>query len=97
MFEVKDNKEIGAYIEKLIVDKFPNKRQFSIAYIEKVGLDRNNQEQIRKTSNKINQIIKGERATIQIRDLPIFCELLGCKFRFIGSPIPLATDQCFRL
>ena len=20
-----------------------------------------------------------------------------CKFRFIGSPIPLATDQCFRL
>lgn len=72
MFEVKDNKEIGAYIEKLIVDKFPNKRQFSIAYIEKVGLDRNNQEQIRKTSNKINQIIKGERATIQIRDLPIF-------------------------
>jgi hypothetical protein len=19
-----------------------------------------------------------------------------CKFRFIGSPIPLATDQCFR-
>ena len=34
MFEVKDNKEIGAYIEKLIVDKFPNKRQFSIAYIE---------------------------------------------------------------
>ena len=30
MFEVKDNKEIGAYIEKLNVDKFPNKRQFSI-------------------------------------------------------------------
>ena len=23
--------------------------------------------------------------------------LAGCKFRFIGSPIPLATDQCFRL
>ena len=23
--------------------------------------------------------------------------LTGCKFRFIGSPIPLATDQCFRL
>ena len=21
----------------------------------------------------------------------------ACKFRFIGSPIPLATDQCFRL
>ena len=21
----------------------------------------------------------------------------NCKFRFIGSPIPLATDQCFRL
>lgn len=24
-------------------------------------------------------------------------EQLVCKFRFIGSPIPLATDQCFRL
>ena len=22
---------------------------------------------------------------------------IDCKFRFIGSPIPLATDQCFRL
>ena len=22
---------------------------------------------------------------------------MKCKFRFIGSPIPLATDQCFRL
>jgi hypothetical protein len=21
---------------------------------------------------------------------------IHCKFRFIGSPIPLATDQCFR-
>lgn len=28
----------------------------------------------------------------------IFLICLGfiCKFRFIGSPIPLATDQCFR-
>ena len=24
-------------------------------------------------------------------------EKIVCKFRFIGSPIPLATDQCFRL
>lgn len=24
-------------------------------------------------------------------------EAAKCKFRFIGSPIPLATDQCFRL
>ena len=22
--------------------------------------------------------------------------IINCKFRFIGSPIPLATDQCFR-
>lgn len=25
-----------------------------------------------------------------------FQRLDACKFRFIGSPIPLATDQCFR-
>ena len=24
-------------------------------------------------------------------------QIIYCKFRFIGSPIPLATDQCFRL
>ena len=80
MFEVKDNKEIGAYIEKLIVDKFPNKRQFSIAYIEKVGLDRNDQEQIRKTSNKINQIIKGfvhmKPLTIHKKSVNLLSELL---------------------
>ena len=29
-----------------------------------------------------------------VRDLTM--EFRGCKFRFIGSPIPLATDQCFR-
>ena len=29
-------------------------------------------------------------------DIDTFNELLhNCKFRFIGSPIPLATDQCF--
>ena len=30
-----------------------------------------------------------------IRNHMIFTQY--CKFRFIGSPIPLATDQCFRL
>lgn len=28
---------------------------------------------------------------------PNTLHLTECKFRFIGSPIPLATDQCFRL
>ena len=30
--------------------------------------------------------------------LRLLCSFsMVCKFRFIGSPIPLATDQCFRL
>lgn len=32
----------------------------------------------------------------EVFDSMALCEQI-CKFRFIGSPIPLATDQCFRL
>ena len=30
-------------------------------------------------------------------DFDVYIVADACKFRFIGSPIPLATDQCFRL
>lgn len=78
MFEVKDSKQIGAYIKKLIYSKYPSQRQFCIEYIKKMGFDEADSEQIRRTTNKVNQIIKGDRATVQVNDLPFFCELLKC-------------------
>ena len=38
-------------------------------------------------------------AVALLKLFPLFRLYFGklCKFRFIGSPIPLATDQCFRL
>lgn len=38
MFEVKDSKQIGAYIKKLIYSKYPSQRQFCIEYIKKWDL-----------------------------------------------------------
>ena len=66
MFEVKDSKQIGAYIKKLIYSKYPSQRQFCIEYIKKMGFDEADSEQIRRTTNKVNQIIKGDRATVQV-------------------------------
>ena len=45
------------------------------------------------TSPDLESIVKISRIFhVSLDDL-----LKECKFRFIGSPIPLATDQCFRL
>lgn len=35
-----------------------------------MGFDEADSEQIRRTTNKVNQIIKGDRATVQVDDLP---------------------------
>lgn len=36
-------------------------------------------------------------AKSSVKKATITKQEVKCKFRFIGSPIPLATDQCFRL
>lgn len=91
MFEVKDSKQIGAYIKKLIYSKYPSQRQFCIEYIKKMGFDKADSEQIRRTTNKVNQIIKGDRATVQVNDLPFFCELLQVSCEQI-----LSCGDCYR-
>lgn len=91
MFEVKDSKQIGAYIKKLIYSKYPSQRQFCIEYIKKMGFDETDSEQIRRTTNKVNQIIKGDRATVQVNDLPFFCELLQVSCEQI-----LSCGDCYR-
>ena len=81
MFELKTNEEIGAYLKKLILLKYPSCRQFCVAYID-LTMDFSDDpqdqrsEEIRKLTNRLSQILKGKKS-IQTYDLPIFSELLG--------------------
>ncbi len=80
MFELKTNEEIGVYLKKLILSKYPSCRQFCVAYID-LTLDFFDDPQdlrsdeIRKLTNRLSQILKGKKS-IQTYDLPIFSELL---------------------
>ena len=80
MFELKTNEEIGAYLKRLILSKYPSCRQFCIAYINlSLGFSDDPQDlrsdEIRKLTNRLSQILKGKKS-IQTYDLPIFSELL---------------------
>ena len=74
MFELADNEKIGIYLKEKIGEKFKKQRHFCKRYLECKGKVLNDDE-IRKVQNRLIQIIKGNKS-IQIYDLPIFCELL---------------------
>lgn len=74
MFELADNEKIGIYLKEKIGEKFKKQRHFCKRYLEYKGKVLNDDE-IRKVQNRLIQIIKGNKS-IQIYDLPIFCELL---------------------
>lgn len=74
MFELADNEKIGIYLKEKIGEKFKIQRHFCKRYLECKGKVLNDDE-IRKVQNRLIQIIKGNKS-IQIYDLPIFCELL---------------------
>ena len=77
MFVVKSNEEIGSHLKELILGKYKSVRQFCLAYL---GLSPNSDpedpQEIRNTTNRFSQILKGNKA-IQTYDLPIVSELLG--------------------
>lgn len=76
MFKYENNNEkIGAYLKKLIEKQYPSHRQFCKAYLIANGTEVNDEE-LRKLSNRLSQIIKGKKA-IQTYDLPYFTDLLG--------------------
>lgn len=75
MFKLKDNKEIGEYLNYLILQKYKSVRQFCQKYLRIVGIDANNNDEIRKMANRMSQIISGAKS-IQTHDLPVFTELL---------------------
>lgn len=74
MFELANNEKIGIYLKEKIGEKFKKQRHFCKRYLECQGKVLNDDE-IRKVQNRLIQIIKGNKS-IQIYDLPIFCELL---------------------
>lgn len=74
MFELANNEKIGIYLKEKIGEKFEKQRHFCKRYLECKGKELNDDE-IRKMQNRLIQIIKGNKS-IQIYDLPIFCELL---------------------
>ncbi len=81
MFELKTNQEIGSYLKRVILSKYPSCRQFCVAYVDltwKIEDDPNDMrsDEIRKLTNRLSQILKGVKA-IQTYDLPVFSELLG--------------------
>ena len=80
VFELKTNEEIGAYLKKLILSKYPSCRQFCVAYIDlRIDFSDDPQDlrsdEIRKLTNRLSQILKGKKS-IQTYDLPIFSHLL---------------------
>ena len=76
MNNVKNNQEIGRYLEKLISENFESRRKFCIKVLEVQFNAKPSEEQIANYSNKISQIIKGRKG-IQIADLPIYANLLN--------------------
>lgn len=74
MFKKANDKEIGAYLAKLIDKKFSATRKFCKAYIEaENGVV--NDEELRKKANRLCQIRQGKKP-IQVYDLEYFTRLL---------------------
>ena len=82
MFNI-NNKEIGAFVSRLIEENFGSAREFCRAYLKE-----NNTEvtpdTIQNLANRLSQIKKGAKA-IQIYDLPIFSKLLDVSYEQILS------------
>lgn len=88
MFRLAANETIGQYLDDLIRKKYTSVRQFGKAYIEAAGTVANDEE-MRKMSNRLSQIIKGAKA-VQIYDLPLFTKLLEVSCEEI-----LSAGTCF--
>lgn len=77
MFRNKTKEEIGLYISKKIDENFKSSSDFCRAYLKLQAPNSNfNQEEFNNLKNRISQIKNGNKS-IQVYDLPYFCELLG--------------------
>ena len=90
MFKLNTNQKIGQYISKLIENSdFKSTRQFCRAYLEVSGVSVNDDE-LRKMSNRLSAIKKGSKS-IQIKDLPVFTQLLDVSCEEILSAGEIRT------
>lgn len=55
-----DKEKMGAYLKKLIEERYPSHRKFGKAYLEAIDVQVNDEE-LRKISNKLSQILMGKR------------------------------------
>ncbi len=84
MFSVeKNNAKVGKYLAELIDGQYKSRRAFCRDYLDACGEDIN-EESVGRMSNRVSQMIKGEKA-IQTYDLPIFTKLLGVSCEQIVS------------
>lgn len=78
MFKLTNDKEIGKYIEVLINQKGISGREFCRRYLKLQHPDLSDEDRanmVDNLNNRLTQIKKGNKS-IQVYDLPIFCELL---------------------
>ena len=88
MFRNKTNDEIGAYVTKLIAENFKSVSDFCRAYL-KLQNPNYSDEEFKNFKNRMSQIKNGKKS-IQVYDLPYFCELFGVSCEQI-----LSTGDCF--
>ena len=75
MFTLATNDKIGAHLKCAINKKgYRSVRQFGKSCLEEQNLP-TDEEELRKTSNRLSQILNGKRA-VQLEDLPVFSKLL---------------------
>ena len=89
MFQLeKNNQKIGAYLRRLINQKYESERKFCKAYLKLQGMSTDDEE-TRKMQNRFSQILNGKKA-IQTYDLPFVTELLGVSCEEI-----LSAGKCY--
>lgn len=74
MFKLKNNEEIGKYLEKIIKNKYESCRKFCKEYLNLLN-ESFDDDDVRKMANRLSQILNGKKS-IQTYDLPIFSQLL---------------------
>ncbi|MCI8639296.1 MAG: hypothetical protein HFG41_09195 [Coprococcus sp.] len=75
IFKLAEKEEIWQYLINRIDERFESHRQFCVKYLEINSDEPTDCNQIRKMSNRLSQILNGNKE-IQLYDLPLFCRLL---------------------
>ena len=75
MFRLAGNKEIGAYLRKLINEKDISIRRFGTMMLEQRG-EPTDPAAVQRIANRLSQILSGSKS-LQLADLPDISGILG--------------------